>query len=150
MSAAHRISSPHFPKTKKGGRHLYPLATMLRIHLLKQWYSFSDPAMEETLIEVPTLCLAGIDLISDRIHDETTILSFLEKHDLGDHIYYFTNDCVYGTVKDHLPGRGRTMRQVTIVDQALIAALSSTKDKEGKHGPEMHKTRKGNKWYFGM
>ena len=61
---------------------------MLRIHLLQQWYSFSDPAMEETLIEVPTMrCFAGIELISDRIPDETAILTFrhlLEKHELGE------------------------------------------------------------------
>ena len=82
------LIEPHYPKaSKKGGRPPYPLATMLRIHLLQQWYSLSDPAMEEALIEVPTMRrFAGIELISDRIPDETTILSFrhlLEKHGLG-------------------------------------------------------------------
>ena len=72
------LIEPHYPKTsKKGGRPPYPLATMLRIHLLQQWYSLSDPAMEEALIEVPTIRrFAGIELISDRIPDETTILTF--------------------------------------------------------------------------
>ena len=71
------LIEPHYPKTsKKGGRPPYPLAVMLRIHLLQQWYSLSDPAMEEALIEVPTMRrFAGIDLISDRIPDETTILT---------------------------------------------------------------------------
>lgn len=82
------LIEPHYPKTsKKGGRPPYPLATMLSIHLLQQWYTLSDPAKEEALIEVPTMRrIAGIDLISDRIPDETTILTFrhlLEKHGLA-------------------------------------------------------------------
>jgi len=72
------LIEPHYPKTSsKGGRPPYPLATMLRIHLMQQWYSLSDPAMEDALIEVATIRrFAGIDLISDRIPDETTILAF--------------------------------------------------------------------------
>jgi IS5 family transposase len=82
---------PHDPKTnKKGGRPPCPLMTTLGIHLQQQWYSLSDPAMEEALIEVPTMrSFASIDVISDRIPDETTILSFrhlLEKHQLGEQI----------------------------------------------------------------
>ena len=138
------LIEPHYPKTsKKGGRPPYPLATMLRIHLLQQWYSLSDPAMEEALIEVPTMRrFAGIELISDRIPDETTILTFrhlLEKHALGEQIFEI--------VKAHLSARGMTMRQGTIVDATLIAAPSSTKNKEGKRDPEMHQTKKGNQWY---
>ena len=141
------LIEPHYPKTSsKGGRPPYPLTTMLRIHLLQQWYSLSDPAMEEALIEVPTMRrFAGIDLISDRIPDETTILSFrhlLERHSLGERIFE--------TVKDHLSQRGMTMRQGTIVDATLIAAPSSTKNKKGERDPEMHQTKKGNQWYFGL
>jgi len=141
------LIEPHYPKvSKKGGRSPYPLATMLRVHLLQQWYSLSDPAMEEALIEVPTMRrFAGINLISDRSPDETTILTFrhlLEKHGLGEQIFE--------TVKAHLSERGMTMRQGTIVDATLIAAPSSTKNKEGKRDPEMHQTKKGNQWYFGM
>jgi transposase, IS5 family len=85
------LIEPHYPKTnKKGGRPSYSLATMLSIHLLWQWYSLSDPAMEEALIDVPTMRrFAGIELISDWIPDKTTILSLrhlLEKHDLGEQI----------------------------------------------------------------
>ena len=77
------LIEPHYPKaSKKGGRPPYPLAMMLRIHLLLQWYSLNDPAMEEAQIEVPTMRrFAGIELISDRIPDETTILTF--RHLLG-------------------------------------------------------------------
>ena len=72
------LIEPHYPKSsKKGGRPPYPLATMLRIHLLQLWYSLSDPAMEEALIETPTMRrFAGIELISNRMQDETTILIF--------------------------------------------------------------------------
>ncbi len=119
---------------------------MLPIHLLQQWYSLSDPAMEETLIEVPTMRrFAGIELISDRIPDETTILTFrhlLEKHELGEQILE--------TVKAHLSARGMTMRRGTIVDATLIAAPSSSKNKEGKRDPEMHQTKKGNQSYYEM
>jgi IS5 family transposase len=125
------LIEPHYPKaSKKGGRPPYPLATMLRIHLLQQWYSLSDPAMEEALIEVPTMRrFAGIELISDRIPDETTILGFrhlLEKHDLGKQIYCFAEDYVYEAVKAHPKANGMAMKQGTIIDTTLIAAPSST------------------------
>ena len=138
------LIEPHYPKTSsKGGRPPYPLATMLRIHLMQQWYSLSDPAMEDALIEVGTIRrFAGIDLISDRIPDETTILSFrhlLEKHDLGQQIFK--------TVKAHLKQQGMAMKQGTIIDATLISAPSSTKNKTGERDPEMHQTKKGNQWY---
>ena len=141
------LIEPHYPKTSsKGGRPPYPLATMLRIHLMQQWYSLSDPAMEDALIEVATIRrFAGIDLISYRIPGETTILAFrhlLEKHDLGQKIFE--------TVKAHLKERGMAMKQGTIIDATLISAPSSTKNKTGERDPEMHQTKKGNQWYFGM
>lgn len=141
------LIEPHYPKAgSKGGRPAYPLATMLRIHLMQQWYDLSDPAMEDALIEVPTMRrFAGINLISDRIPDETTILSFrhlLEKHDLGKQIFE--------TVKRHLKANGMAMKQGTIIDATLIAAPSSTKNEKKERDPEMHQTRKGNQWYFGM
>jgi IS5 family transposase len=141
------LIEPHYHRnSKKGGRPPYPLATMLRIHLMQQWYSLSDPGMEEALIEVPTMRrFAGIDMISDRIPDETTILAFrhlLEKHDLGEQIFE--------TVKAHLKKRGMAMKQGTIIDATLIAAPSSTKNKGGERDPEMHQIKKGNQWYFGM
>jgi transposase, IS5 family len=113
---------------------------------MQQWYSLSDPAMEDALIEVPTMRrFAGIDLLSDRIPDETTILAFrhlLEKHNLGEQIFE--------TVKAHLGERGVAMKQGTIIDATLIAAPSSTKNKAGERDPEMHQTKKGQQWYFGM
>jgi len=102
--------------------------------------------MEDALIEVPTMRrFAGINMISDRIPDETTILAFrhlLEKHDLGQQIL--------DVVKAHLNANGMTMKQGTIIDATLIAAPSSTKNKSKERDPEMHQTKKGNQWYFGM
>ena len=144
MAGADRVDRASLPQaSKKGGWPPYPLAAMFRVHLLQQWYSLSDPAMEEALIEVPTMRrFAGIELISDRIPDETMILTFrhlLEKHELGEQIFE--------TVKVHLVARGMTMRQGTIVYATLIAAPSATKNKEGKRDPEMHQTKEGNQWY---
>jgi IS5 family transposase len=141
------LIEPYYPKTSsKGGRPPYPLGTMLRIHLMQQWYDLSDPGMEDALIEVPTMRrFAGIDMISDRIPDETTILAFrhlLEKHDLGDQIFE--------AVKAHLKANGMAMKQGTIIDATLIAAPSSTKNEKRERDPEMHQMKKGNQWYFGM
>jgi IS5 family transposase len=141
------LIEPYYAKaSKKGGRPPYPLAKMLRIHLLQQWYALSDPVMEEDVIEVPTMRrFAGIELISDRIPDETTILTLrhlLEKHKLGEQIFE--------TVKAHQSARGMTMCQCTFVDAILIAAPSSTIIKERKRDPEMQQTKKGNQWDFGF
>jgi hypothetical protein len=108
------LIEPYYPKTgSKGGRSPYPLETMLRIHLMQQRYDLSGPAMEDALIEVPTMRrFAGINLISDRNQDETTILSFrhlLEKHDLGKQIFE--------TVKAHLKANGMAMKQGTILER---------------------------------
>ncbi len=107
---------PYYPKvSKKGGRYPFSLPTILLIHLLQRWYFLSDPAMAAALIEVSTMRrFAGIELISDRIPDETTILTFLhllEKRKLGEQIFE--------TLRAHLSARGMTMRQGTIVDGHL-------------------------------
>jgi IS5 family transposase len=141
------LIQPHSPKpSSQGGRPAYPLATMLRIHLMQQWYSLSDPAMEDAMIEASTMRrLAGIDMISDRIPDETTILAFrhlLEKHNLGEQIFQ--------GVKAHLQANGMAMKQCTIIDATLVAAPSSTKSKAVERDLEMHQTKMGNQCYFGM
>ena len=141
------LIEPYYPKaSKEGGRPPYQLATMMRVHLLQQWYSLSDAASEEALIEVPTMRrFAGIELISDQIPDETMILTFrrlMKKHELGEQIFE--------TVKAHLHANGMTMRQGTIIDATLITATSSTKNIEGKRDPKMHQIKKGNQWSFGM
>lgn len=107
------LVEPLYPNTSsKGGRPPHTLQTMLRIHLLQQWLDLSDPAMEDELIDVPTMRLfARIDIVRDRILDATTILAFLHllaKHDLGQHIFE--------VVKVHLKLNGMPMKQWTIID----------------------------------
>ena len=139
------LIAPHYPKMGRPGRQPYPLATMLRIHFLQQWYALSDPAMEEALYDTAVMRrfahLGGLDTIPD----ETTILNFrrlLETHELAPKIL--------DRVNAHLARKGQSLRAGTIVDATIIAAPSSTKNKDGKRDPEMHQTKKGNQWHFGM
>ncbi|MDV7214115.1 IS5 family transposase [Azotobacter beijerinckii] len=137
------LIEPHYPKGE-GGRPAYPLAAMLRVHLMQNWFGYSDPAMEEALYETTLLRqFAGLGL--ERIPDETTILNFrrlLEKHELAGGMLEVING--------YLGERGLSLRQGTIVDATLIHAPSSTKNKDGKRDPQMHSTKKGNQYYFGM
>ena len=139
------LIEPFYPKAGNG-RAPYPMATMLRVHLLQNWFGYSDPAMEEALYEVTALRrFAGLSLTRGRIPDETTILNFrrmLETHDLGAQLL--------SVVNADLTKRGLLLRQGTIVDATIIHAAPSTKNKDRARDPEMHQTRKGNQWYFGM
>lgn len=138
-----KLIEPFYPKGE-GGRPAYPLMTILRVHLMQNWFGYSDPAMEEALYETTILRqFAGLNL--ERIPDETTILNFrrlLEKHELAAGIL--------AVINGYLGDRGLSLRQGTIVDATLINAPSSTKNKDGKRDPEMHQTKKGNQYYFGM
>ena len=127
------------------GRPPFALETMLRTHFLQQWFSLSDPAMEEAFFDVPLYReFAQLDA-NGRLPDESTILRFrhrLEKHKLA--------DGVLATVNDLLSSQGLLLREGSAVDATLIAAPSSTKNIEGKRDPEMHSSKKGNQWHFGM
>jgi len=129
----------------KTGRPPYPLSVMLRIHCLQLFYNLSDPLMEDSLYEIESMRrFAGLRL-SDRIPDETTILNFrhlLEQHGLGQKLL--------SGINGHLASKGCSLREGTIVDASLISAPSSTKNKDRQRDPEMHQTRKGKQWYFGM
>ena len=137
------LIEPHYPKGE-GGRPAYPLMAMLRVHLMQNWFGYSDPAMEEALYETNILRqFSGLSL--ERIPDETTILNFrrlLEKHELAAGIL--------AVINGYLGDRGLSLRQGTIVDATLIHAPSSTKNQDGKRDPEMHQAKKGNQWHFGM
>ena len=128
-----------------GGRPPFAVQTMLRIHCLQLWWNLSDPAMEEELHERPLYRqfagLAG----AVRLPDETTILRFrhlLEKHQLAPQ--------VLRTINEGLTSKGLLLKTGTLVDASLIAAPSSTKNHTGERDPEMHQTKKGNQWHFGM
>ena len=139
------LIKPHYPKQGRPGRQPYPLTTMLRIHFLQQWYALSDPAMEEALYDTPVMRrFAQLGGLAD-IPDETTILNFrrlLETHGLAAQML--------AQVNRHLARKGLSLRGGTIVDATIIAAPSSTKNQDGERDPQMHQTKKGNQWYFGM
>jgi IS5 family transposase len=136
---------PHYPKAGNG-RQPYPLAVMLRIHCIQQWYGYSDPAMEDALHDIPALRkFAGLDAGESRMPDETTILNFrhlLEKHQLA--------EALFQDVVAMLTERGLILREGTMVDATLIAAPPSTKNKNRKRDADMSSSKKGNQWHFGM
>ncbi|MDR5880512.1 IS5 family transposase [Caballeronia sp. LZ032] len=139
------LIEPHYPKGKTG-RPPFPVATMLHIHFIQQWFSLSDPAMEEALYDVPLYReFAGLDGAMTRLPDETTILRFrhlLQAHGIAAQILAVVNEI--------LSDKGLMLKAGSAVDATLIAAPSSTKNGSGKRDPEMQSTQKGRNWYFGM
>ena len=135
---------PFYPKAGRG-RRPYELSTMLRIHCVQLFYNLSDPGMEDMLYEVESVRrFAGLKL-SGPLPDETTILNFrhlLEKHELG--------AVLFEEIGCHLESQGLRLQAGTIVDASIIAAPSSTKNRSKERDPEMHQTKKGNEWHFGM
>jgi IS5 family transposase len=138
------VIAPYYPEGRTG-RPPFSLHTMLRIHFMQQWFTLSDPAMEEAFFDIP-LCREFAQLEEfGRLPDESTILRFrhrLEKHKLAEEIL--------ATVNDILIERGLLLKAGTVVDATLIAAPPSTKNKDKTRDPDMHSSKKGNQWYFGM
>ena len=135
---------PFYPKAGRG-RRPYELSTMLRVHCVQLFYNLSDPGMEDMLYEVESVRrFTGLRL-SGPLPDETTILNFrhlLEEHGLGTGLFEEINR--------HLESQGLRLQEGTIVDASIIAAPSSTKNRSKERDPEMHQTKKGNEWHFGM
>jgi IS5 family transposase len=138
------LIAPYYPEGKKG-RPPFSLQTMLRTHFLQQWFTLSDPGMEEAFFDTPLYReFAQLEEFA-RLPDESTILRFrhrLEKHKLAEQIL--------ATVNDLLTQRGLLLKKGTVVDATLIPAPSSTKNKDKARDPEMHSSQKGNQWHFGM
>ena len=136
---------PFYPKGERG-RPPVGLERMLRLYFLQQWYGLADEALEDALYDSQALRgFAGIDLATVTVPDATTVMNFrhwLERHDLTKVLF----DEVGATLEE----RGLLMRQGTIVDATIIAAPPSTKNKSKTRDPEMHQTKKGNEWHFGM
>jgi transposase, IS5 family len=139
------LVEPHYPK-RGNGRPPVGVERMLRIYFLQQWFNLSDPGVEEALYDSAVMRqFVGIDLGREPVPDETTACKFrhlLEEHQLGEQIL--------GTVNLHLQAQGVRITTGTIVDATILHAPSSTKNREQQRDPEMHQTKKGNQWYFGM
>jgi IS5 family transposase len=136
---------PHYPKAGNGTQPM-PLERMLRIHFMQHWFNLSDPAMEDSLYDSESMRrFAGIELAEDAVPDESTILRFrhlLEQHHLSERIF--------AQIRTLLEEKRLLLRSGTIVDATIIAAPPSTKNAEGARDPEMHQTKKGKDWHFGM
>ena len=138
------LIEPFYAKAGNG-RRPYPLETMLRIHCLQQWYSLSDESMEDALYETMSMQRFARLSLTSGIPDRTTIMNFrhlLERHQLGRQIF--------DSINEWLSNAGVITTQGTIVDATIIDAPTSTKNRQKQRDPEMHSTKKGNQWYFGM
>ena len=127
------------------GRRPYPLAVMLRVHIVQLCYNLSDPAMEDLLYEAESVRRFSGLRLSEPIPDESTILHFrhlLERHELGQGLFE--------EIKSHLAEQGVRLMEGTIVDATIIEAPSSTKNRTGERDPEMRQVKKGNQYHFGM
>lgn len=144
-SAMESLVRPHYAKAGNG-RQPVGLSIMLGTYFVQQWFNLSDPGVEELLYESPAVRrFVGVDLGIAAAPDETTILRFrhmLERHDLG--------GLMLDAVNIHLEAKGIKIATGTIVDASIIHAPCSTKNASGERDPEMHQTRKGNQWYFGL
>jgi transposase, IS5 family len=140
-----RLIAPKYPKAGDG-RPPKELEMMLRVYFLQQWFNLSDPGVEEALYDsVSMRRFAGVDLTDAPAPDESTVLRFrhlLEQHNLGVKLFQ--------QVHHYLEAQGIKVGTGTIVDATIIAAPPSTKNKEKKRDPDMHQTKKGNQWHFGM
>lgn len=139
------LVEPYYPKAGQG-RPAVGVERMVRMYFVQQWFDLSDPGVEEALYDSIVLRqFVGIDLGREPVPDETTVCKFrhlLEEHNLGERIL--------GTVNLHLQSKGVRITTGTIVDATILHAPSSTRNREQQRDPEMHQTRKGKQWYFGM
>jgi IS5 family transposase len=139
------VIEPFYPKGQRG-RPPIGLERMLRVYFLQQWYALADEALEDALYDSQALQqFARLDLSAEGVPDATTLLNFrhlLETHNLC--------KSLFGAINADLAARGLLLREGTLVDATLIAAPSSTKNQKKERDPEMHQTRKGQQWYFGM
>lgn len=139
------LIEPHYPKAGNGTQPL-PMERMLRIYFMQNWFNLSDPAAEDALYDSESMRhFAGIELVEDDIPDESTILRFrhlLERHRLTQRMF--------AEIRTLLEEKRLLLKSGTIVDATIIAAPPSTKNAEGRRDPEMHQTKKGKDWHFGM
>ena len=139
------LIAPVYP-VAGNGRPPRELEMMLRVYFLQQWFNLSDPAIEDALYDSLSMRrFIGLDLGEERAPDETTICRFrhlLERNKLGEALFEY--------VIDYLEANGIKVGRGTIVDATIISAPPSTKNKEKRRDPDMHQTKKGNQWYFGM
>lgn len=141
-----KVIAPHYPSSGRPGRPPVGLERMLRMYVAQQCFGLSDEGIEDAIYDSQAIRrFVGIDLNREAVPDATTLLNFrhlLEEHQL--------TESIFSAINAHLAEKGLFLREGTIVDATLIAAPPSTKNKEGKRDDEMHQSKKGNQWHFGM
>ena len=139
------LIEPHYPKAGNG-RPPRGMERMLRMYLIANWFNLADEACEDALYDVPAFRdFCRIDLGRESVPDATTLLKFrhlLEEHQIG--------AALFAKIGELLQANGMKLSGGTIVDATLIAAPPSTKNAAGERDPEMHQSKKGNEWHFGM
>src|SRR5690606_28132385 len=137
--------APFMPEGKRG-RPPFPVEALLRIHFMQQWFTLSDPAMEEALHDVPLFRdFAGLGGWDDRLPDESTILRFrhvLEKHELAKRNL--------ATVDLRLDAKGLMLSGGWVGAATLRPALSAIKIASVARDPELHQSKQGQQWLFRM
>lgn len=142
------LIEPYYYDDRPGklGRKAKPVETMLRMYLLQVWFSLSDEGVEEAIYDSYAMRrFMGLDFAVQQVPDATTLLHFrhlLEQHRLGERLFASQNEI--------FDEQGWIMRGGSIVDATIIAAPSRTKNATRTRDPEMHQTKKGNQWYFGL
>ena len=140
------VIAPYYPQGQEKGRPAIGLERILRMYVVQNCFGFSDEGTEDAIYDSQAIRrFVGIDLSREAAPDATTLLKFrrlLETHQI--------TEVIFSTLNAHLAEQGLFLRQGTIVDATIIAAPSSTKNDSGKRDPEMHQTKKGNQWHFGM
>jgi IS5 family transposase len=139
------LIEPYYPKAG-GGRPPRGMERMLRMYCIAIWFNLGDEACEDALYDIAAFRdFCGIDLGRERVPDATTLLNFrhlLEEHRIG--------AVLFAKIGELLLANGMKLSGGTIVDATLIAAPPSTKNAAGERDPEMHQSKKGNQWHFGM
>jgi len=145
-SALTQVIAPHYPSSGGRGRPPVGLERILRMYVAQQCFGLSDEGIEDALYDSQAIRrFVGIDLGRESAPDATTLLNFrhlLEEHNL--------TESIFNAINAHLASKGLFLREGTIVDATLIAAPPSTKNRTGERDAEMHQTKKGNQWHFGM
>ena len=140
------VIEPHYPKSGGRGRPPIGCERMLRVYIAQQYFGLSDEGIEDALYDSQAIRrFVGVHLSREAVPDATTVLKFrrlLETHQL--------TRAIFQTINGHLAEQGLMLREGTIVDASIISAPPSTKNKAGERDPEMHQTKKGNQWFFGM
>jgi len=140
------VVEPFYPRGDSRGRPPIGLARMLRMYVVQQCFGLSDEGIEDAIYDSQAVrAFIGVDLTREAAPDATTLLKFrrlLEAHGL--------TQGIFTAINTHLAQKGLLLREGTVVDATIIAAPSSTKNRTGTRDPEMHQTKKGQQWYFGM